>query len=107
MNLKKYIVLEKKEEEEKENYVETKYGYCFYFFYKGRGFIYNLYVYPEYRKQGKAKELLQYAIKAIKDTGYIGDIYIEAKPKENSISFNKLVFFYKSLGLKIYNKKLF
>jgi len=63
--------------------------------------IFNLYVHFEYRRQGKAKKLLQYAINEIRETGYGGEIAVEADPREGSIDLDKLLLFYKSMGLKI------
>lgn len=94
-------------------FIENEFGYCFYIF--GRAFnigneseeiygIYNLFVYPEFRRCGKAQELLQLVIDAIRKTGYIDEIRIEADPKENSISFEDLVSFYTRMKLTIYNK---
>jgi hypothetical protein len=37
----------------------------------------------------------------IRDTGYEGIIYITAEPQENSISKEKLIKYYKSMGLNV------
>lgn len=86
---------------ENENFIHTKYGYCFYVLDNEKYFIYNLYIEPRYRRKGHAKKLLTYVIKEIKETGYDKEIYIEARPKESSIDINLLIKFYKSLGLTI------
>jgi len=85
-----------------ELFIETDYGYCFYTFedYPG-ALIYNLYVYPQFRRQGRAKKLLQSIIDLIKSTGYTGEIGIEVAPRENSIDKKDLCNFYKTFNLKI------
>lgn len=90
-----------------ETYIETEYGYCFYTFedYPG-ALIYNLYVYPQFRRQGHAKKLLRSVIDLICSTGYTGDIGIEVIPREDSISRNDLYNFYKTLNLKILEKEI-
>jgi predicted GNAT family acetyltransferase len=95
----------------KEITVKSKIGYCKYIIEPNKYFvgygnkelavIWHLYIYPEYRKQGKAKEILKYIIDKIRNTGYKGDIGIQANPQENSISQRELEKFYKNLGLKI------
>lgn len=85
--------------------VDNEFGYCHYAIDQDElgiyAVIYSLYVYPDFRRQGKARELLQKCIYEIRQTGYKDDILIEAVPQENSISVNDLVLFYKSLGLKV------
>lgn len=66
--------------------------------------IYGLFVHPEYRTQGKAKRLLMLVINEIRDTGYSGDIEIEAIPKEDGIDLDRLILFYTSMGLKVLNR---
>lgn len=83
----------------KENFISTQYGYCYYDL--ENYLIYNLYVYEDCRRKGCAKRLLQYAINEIKQTGYTGEIYIQANPRENSISKNDLISFYESMGLSM------
>ena len=63
--------------------------------------IYNLYVEPEYRKQGKATYLIKLAIEEIKLTGYDGKIGVSVEPKEKSISEKDLKAFYEKMGLVI------
>ena len=63
--------------------------------------IYNLYVCPEFRRQGKAKRILQAAIKMIRRTGYAGRIKIVARP-DDGINAKKIASFYKRLGLDVY-----
>lgn len=87
-----------------EDFIQNKFGYCFYSINLEAKYpvvIYNLYVYPKYRRKGNARKLLQYIINEIRYTGYTGEIEIEAKPKENSISLENLISFYKNMGLKI------
>jgi ribosomal protein S18 acetylase RimI-like enzyme len=64
--------------------------------------IYNLFIHPKFRRQGKAKILLQNAIECIRKTGYNGEIQIVAEPQENSICKENLITFYKSMGLVVY-----
>ena len=87
-----------------EDFIHRKYGYCYFEIEHGKKpIIFNLYVHPEYRRQGYARKLLQYVISEIRQTGYIGDIDIEVSPRENSISKEKLESFYVSMGLTVIN----
>lgn len=85
--------------------VDNEFGYCYYAIDQDElgiyAVIYNLYIYPKFRRKGKAREVLQTVIHRIKQAGYKDDILIEAVPQENSISVENLVLFYKSLGLKV------
>ena len=94
-----------------EQFIENRFGYCCYVFDKDynilgetelHAIIYNLFVYPECRRKGKAKELLQSVIDIIRGTGYINEIRIEAFPRNNCISLEKLILFYKNMGLEVY-----
>ncbi len=85
-----------------EKVIRNKFGHVSYAFESDYVHIYNLYVKPEFRRQGKANELLATAIKGIKNTGYTGEIQIVAIPKENSIPLKNLRNFYESLGLTVY-----
>ncbi len=82
--------------------IQNNFGYCDYEFEKDYVHIYNLFVYSEFRRQGKAKEILHAAIDAIRKTGYRDTIEIVAIPKENSISLEKLVSFYKDMKLEVF-----
>lgn len=87
-----------------EKYINGISGYCCYSFNQdhSRAVIYNLYIYPEYRRKGKARKLLQSAIDEIKSIGnYKGEIEIQIDPREGSINLKALRLFYTSLGLKI------
>jgi len=84
-----------------EGFVRDQYGYCHYFVENKKAFIYNLYTYPEYRKKGHARNHIEYVIKEIIKTGYTGSIGIEADPRENSISVERLSLFYISMGLYV------
>lgn len=86
--------------DDNESFVQNEFGYCFYTF-DNFPLIYGLYVYPEYRRQGKAKQLLQEVIDIMNEVGY-DEIYIEAKPKDNSIGLTELVDFYEKMGLIIF-----
>lgn len=87
--------------------IKKYFGYCYYAFENDQNgdyvHIYDLYIYPKLRRQGRAKEILQLAIKQIRSQGYFGEIQIVAKPSENSIEKQKLVLFYKSLGLAVFD----
>jgi ribosomal protein S18 acetylase RimI-like enzyme len=88
--------------EESENFFHNKYGYCYYSLPSNkRAMIYNLYVEPEYRRKGHARELLQFVISEIRKTGYKGIIDIEACPREDSIGYKELSSFYLNMGLNI------
>ena len=84
-----------------EDFIQNRFGYCFYEIKGGTALIYNLYVHPEHRLQGKARRLLQLVISEIIETGYDKDIKIEVAPRENSIQIENLNLFYKRMGLKI------
>lgn len=84
-----------------EDFVQNRFGYCFYASREGSALIYNLYVNPEYRRQGKAKMLLRHVINEIRDAGYVGEIEIQASPKEDDINSEKLSSFYERMGLKV------
>ena len=86
--------------EENENFIQTKFGYCFYALCT-RTWIYNLYVHPQYRRCGHSRELLGLVVSEIRKSGYNGKIYIQAKPRENSISTEDLTNYYKSIGLEV------
>ena len=84
-----------------EDFIQNRFGYCFYEIKEHSALIYNLYVHPEFRRQGKAKTLLKHAINEIREAGRKGEIEIESNPKEGSISSKKLNSFYNKIGLKI------
>jgi len=48
---------------------------------------------------GNAKRLLQHVIQEIRET-YTGEIEVEVEPRECSINREKLIRFYKRMGLK-------
>lgn len=86
--------------------IKNEYGKCNYAFETDRlgsyVHIYNLFVFPNYRKRGKARQLLQTAIEAIRQTGYNKKIQIVSKPTDNSIDKEKLIDFYKSMELEVF-----
>lgn len=90
--------------ENDENFIHNKFGYCYYSL-EPYPIIFNLYIEPEYRKQGHSKKLLQYVINEIRNTGWAGEIEIEAKPRENSINEERLIKYYEDMGLKIIESK--
>lgn len=83
-----------------EDFIQNRYGYCFYAI-DTICIIYNLYIHPEYRRQGHAKKILHLVINEIRKTGYNEEIEIEANPKDNSINLDALILLYKNMGLKI------
>lgn len=87
--------------EENENFIHNKYGYCFYSIGDNTALIYNLYIEPNYRQKGYAENLIRLVIREIRGTGYYGEIQVEARPREGSISVENLVAFYERLGLRI------
>jgi len=90
---------------ENENFIQNKYGYCFYCVEPNEiAIIYNLYIEPKYRRKGHAKHLLQLIIEEIRKSGHNKAIQIEALPRENSIDVKSLVSFYEKTGLKVNGK---
>jgi ribosomal protein S18 acetylase RimI-like enzyme len=84
-----------------EDFIQNRFGYCFYDVREGSALIYNLYVHPEYRMQGKARRLLTLAINEIREAGYYGDIKIEASPTEDGINLDRLIVLYGTMKLKV------
>ena len=66
--------------------IENEFGYCYYLFDHD---CTELYIYPEFRKLGKARDKRD-------------NIIIEVSPKENSIGLEELILFYKHMGFKVY-----
>jgi len=91
-----------------ENFIHNKFGYIYYTIpcnkYKD-SWIYNLYVYPRFRRKGHATHLIECAIQEIRYNGYIGSIKIEAISKRKCININRLIHFYKTMGLEVMNIK--
>ena len=85
----------------KELYAENEFGYCCYEITENKALIYNLYVYPEYRLQGKARELVQFVINTVREAGCKGEIGVEVEPREDSIDVESLALFYKSMQLTV------
>ncbi|BAK99728.1 hypothetical protein OBV_25300 [Oscillibacter valericigenes Sjm18-20] len=85
---------------ENENFIQNKFGYCFYSL-GDQPFIYNLYVHPQYRRNGHSKILLGLVIREIRKSGYRGWVGIQAEPRENSIGLEDLTRYYKSFGLTV------
>lgn len=86
--------------QECEDFIQTKYGYCFYSI-EDEPLIYNLYIHPQYRRQGHSRVLLNFVILAIRKDGYAGKIRIQANPREDSIELNTLIKYYQSMGLYV------
>lgn len=89
-----------------ENYISTKYGYCYYLINSDSTvLLHSLYVEPQHRRKGYAKHLINLILKEIKEIeNFHGEIQIKAEPQENSISKKELISFYKKMGLKVINK---
>lgn len=81
-----------------ENFIQNKFGYCFYET-KKTALIYNLYVHPEHRRKGMAKILLQHVVNEIRCMGYFGEIGIQVEPRED-IKKENIKKFYERMGLK-------
>jgi len=90
--------------EENENFIQNKFGYCFYSL-DSCPFIYNLYVHPQYRRCGNSRVLLKLVINEIRKSKYEGEIRIQAKPREDSIGQVDLIKYYQSMGLAIYDTR--
>lgn len=60
----------------------------------------NLFVNPEFRGQGKAKEFIELALVEIKKAGF-GNAKIVPEPKEKDVDFERLAEFYESMGLEV------
>jgi len=86
-----------------EHFIHTEKGHCYYNFnYKGnKPIIYGLYIEKKYRRQGNAKHLLELVLNEIKARGFNDKIFIQAEPKENSISKEAFINFYESIGLTV------
>ena len=91
---------EETELQEHENFIHTKFGYCYYSL-DSTPFIWNLYVHPKYRRQGHSRILLQNVISEIRKNGCYGEISILAEPREESVGLVDLINYYRSIGLKI------
>lgn len=101
-NLPEYDKEENNDIKEEREFIHNKYGYCYYDTETGgRALIFNLYVEPEYRRQGHATKLIQMVINEIRRTGYDREIEIVAEPYENSISLKDIIAFYEKMGLKV------
>lgn len=90
---------------ENDDFIHTKYGYCYYSLEDGKATIYNLFIEPEYRKKGLARKLLEMVIDVIRNEGVTEDIEISAEPRDKSIDLESLKRFYRSMDLKIVKNK--
>jgi hypothetical protein len=89
-----------------DDFIHNKFGYCYYEIEPGKNpIIFNLYVHPEYRRKGHAKQILEYVIGQIRATGYRGVIDIEAIPREQSIDRQSLSNFYTLIGLNVLGER--
>jgi ribosomal protein S18 acetylase RimI-like enzyme len=82
--------------------ISTPDGYCNWSFEEDYVHIFNLFVLPECRRQGKAREVLKLAISKIRDKGHTGSICIVADPCDDSIDKDRLASFYERIGLDVY-----
>lgn len=82
--------------------IKNEFGYCFYEFEKDYVHIHSLYIYPQFRRLGKAREILGITIDKIRENGYNGEIKIVAIPREDNISLSDLRKFYQSMGLRVF-----
>jgi GNAT superfamily N-acetyltransferase len=87
--------------------IKSKYGYCSYSFECKEHIkyvhIYNLFIFPKYRKCGNARIILQRTINQIRKRGYNGKIKIVANPKEEGIDKKRLMLFYRKMKLDVYS----
>lgn len=85
-----------------DDFVHTKHGWCYYSLVPGEpAYVYNLYVEPSSRRQGRGRQLLEAAIRAIRQSNYLDDIHVEAQPTEASIERDVLVAWYRNMGLVV------
>lgn len=87
----------------KSGIIKNGYGRCEYAFEDDFVHIYNLFVFPSHRGRGRAREILQLAISAIRLTGYTGAIQIVASPEAEDVNVEKLKSFYADMGLDVYS----
>ena len=83
--------------------VKNKFGFCEYSFESDYVHIYNLFTMPKFRNQGKAMATLRTVINTIRKTGYKGSIQIVADPKDDFVDKNRLILFYKRMGLDVFS----
>jgi len=76
--------------------INNIFGSCEYDFEKEYVHIYNLYIDPDYRRQGKATRLLLEIIKEIRMSGYNGEISIVT----NNFFLKE---FYSKFGLRVFD----
>jgi GNAT superfamily N-acetyltransferase len=84
-----------------ENFIQNKYGHCYYCVCDGCAMLFNLYVEKEHRRKGHAKEIINLVVGEIRKLGYTKEIQIVACPREESISREDLVSFYVKMGLSV------
>lgn len=92
-------------QETEEDFIQNRFGYCFYYIKDDYAAIYNLFIWPKYRLKGHARKILQQVIREIKESGYDGSIGIETIPGDTSIDKERLRLFYEGLGLLVLNKE--
>jgi len=82
--------------------IKNKYGHCRYGIEKDYVHIYDLFIIPEFRGAGKAKDILQTTIDVIRSTGHSGSIQILVFPKEKFVNIKRLRLFYEKMGLEVF-----
>ena len=82
-----------------ENFVQNKYGYCFYEI-MDTALVYNLRVHKKFRSKNKAEVLIKHVVNEIRWTGYSGPIFVEVAP-ESWLDVNRLKSFYERNGLTV------
>lgn len=81
----------------------TEYGRCEYGITDDYVHVFNLWIYPQYRGMGHARNLIKMAILLIRLDGHRGEIQIVADPGESSIDLDRLSRFYTNSGLAVYD----
>ena len=64
--------------------------------------IYNLFIKEKYRRTGKAKKIIKFAMQKIKNTGYEGKIKIVSSPRDKELKC-RMIDLYLELGLEVYD----
>lgn len=80
----------------------SDFGHCNYSIEDNYVHIYNLFVHPDFRGQGKARDLLKRAIDEIRGSGWSGTIKIVSDPKDEFVDRSRLKKFYESMGLEVF-----
>jgi len=84
--------------------VQKDIGHVYFEIKNDYAHLYDLYIQPDKRNQGHARELLLHAIRLIKEEGWNDEIQIVCAPTEEGIDKERLSNFYESLGLIVYSQ---